>query len=378
MTAKGVAAISCIQLDGSRTQTIIEKIFKPTDGKKAKFNTGDILLGNIYNGAEIVDHVVIGCEGPDNFMINCHGNPIIVEMIMKLLKSGGAELVSAEQMLTDRFSRAGDTNKIAVEAKIAQFKAVTLDGVRIIANQPEHGLGKAAADWLEQLKSGSLEQITADCKQILHHSRIARLIINGCRVVLAGPPNSGKSTLLNCLTGREKAIVTDIAGTTRDWVSGLCRDGSLVIEFVDTAGLDESIAAGSDVDRASQKTAKDILANSDLVLLVLDGSRKKVAWAGEVVKDKKILVVFNKSDIGSELGERDLNFEFAAAVRISALRGEGVERLLGKIRQVLEVTDFDLRRAVCFTDRQQKLLSQLCDAKTASQAKSVITELLGV
>jgi tRNA modification GTPase len=371
-TAKGTGAISSIQLSGVGAGAIIEKIFEPGEGKKCRFETGNILVGDIVDGGEVVDHVVVGCEGQEDYSISCHGNPIIVEMIMKLLKKYGAELVTAEKLLAVKFADE-DGNTIAGECKLAQLKAVTFEGVKIIANQANAGLSKTATNWLEGKRS--LEKIKAECRRILANSETAGLIINGAKVVIAGPPNSGKSTLLNCLCGRTKSIVTDIAGTTRDWVVARCRTKSLMMELIDTAGLNEELSGRNDIDKESQKRALELLTDCDVVLFVLDGS---TAEKQEIKFDKvkKVIVVLNKSDIGCELYEEQLGFEFDGCVRISAKTGAGVGELVEKIRGVLGVAGFDLTKGVCFTERQKRLLEGLLRAKNVSQAESAITELL--
>ena len=371
-TAKGMGAISSIQVAGPSAKAIIKKIFKPAGGKEADFGIGNILTGNIVDGEQVVDHVVIGCESENNFAINCHGNPIIIEMIMQLLSSHGAEPAGAEEMLERRFAKDARINTIAIEAKLAQLKTVTLEGAKLIAGQSGGGLGRIAHEWLANMDSLTLEDVGGQCKQILADSKTAHLIINGCKVVIAGPPNSGKSTLLNCLSGRQKAIVTDIAGTTRDWVI------RLLIELIDTAGLDKNLSEKNSIDGESQRRAARLLADCDLALFVLDGSKKfeKASSAPPKLKSGKILVVFNKSDLDGKLGENQLDFDFAAGVRISAKTGDGIDALLEKIREVLGVADFDLKSAVCFTQRQQNLLEKLSEARTKSQAESLITELL--
>lgn len=371
-TAKGTSAISSIQLLGAGASAIIEEIFEPGEGKKCILETGNILVGNIVDGPEVIDHVVVGCEGQEDYSISCHGNPIIVEMIMKLLKDKGAELVTAEELLGVKFADEGG-NTIAQECKLAQLKAVTLEGVRIIANQADTGLSKMAAFWLEE--KISLEKIKTECERILADSVTADLIISGAKVVIAGPPNSGKSTLLNCLCGRTKAIVTDIAGTTRDWVGARCRADSLLMELVDTAGLNEELSGQNDIDKESQKKAAELLSDCDVVLFVLDGSTKEIPRF-KFDKGKKVIVVLNKSDIGSELCEEQLGLEFDGCVRISAKTGDGIDELAETIRRVLRVAGFDLTWAVCFTERQKRLLEGLLGAKNISQAESAITELL--
>jgi len=231
MTGKGTGAISTIQIFGDSAGAVIKKVFKPAGTKPLKFKTGEILLGTITDGPEVTDQVTIGCEGPDSFAINCHGNPLIVEMIMQLLGQHGAHLVTAEQLLTKTLSAQGKNSTIAIEAKLAQARAKTLQGTKIIANQINGGLTKKAGDWLANIDETSLETIKTEAIEILQKSWAAKLIIYGCTAVLTGPPNSGKSTLLNCLAGRQKAIVTDIKGTTRDWVDATCRIDSLCLKL---------------------------------------------------------------------------------------------------------------------------------------------------
>jgi tRNA modification GTPase len=257
MTGKGIGAIATVQIFGDDAQRVLASILKPAGARHAEFKTGTILLGSIVDGDKTIDRVTIGCEGPATFAIHCHGNPLIVEMIMELLVRHGAELISAEELLRRILTANESLNTIAIEAKLAQLNAKTLTGTKILANQIDGGLAK----WLENAKTAPLDQIAAEAEQILADSRAAKLIIAGCTIVLAGPPNSGKSTLLNRLAGRQKAIVTDIEGTTRDWVSAQCQIGPLSVTLIDTAGLDEKLAATSrkTIEKAAQEMTARIL-----------------------------------------------------------------------------------------------------------------------
>ncbi len=374
MTGKGTGAISTIQVFGDSAEIILQRIFKPAGTKPAVFKPGKILLGTITRDNETIDQVTIGCEGPGTIAINCHGNPLIVEMIMQLLSRHGAKLLTAEQMLCKTLAAQKPIDTIELEAQLAQPKAKTIEGAKIVVNQIKAGLSKKAAEWLNNIDTISLDRITAEAKQILETSRTAKLIIYGCTAVIAGPPNTGKSTLLNCLAGRQKAIVTDIKGTTRDWVSARCQISPLSVELIDTAGLDQALS--TTIEKESQKRAVQILEKADLVLLVLDGSGKNKTRHGFTQIYTDILVILNKSDLGNELNEEQLNFDFAASVRISAKFGTNIEKLLQKIRAVLGVDDFDLKSAACITSRQEKLVKQLSKAKSKEGAVSIITELL--
>lgn len=381
MTDKGTGAIATIQIFGESAEAVLKEIFKPTDAKSATFRTGKILLGTINDGAETIDQVVIGCEADNCFAINCHGNPLIVEMIMELLRRCGAELVTAEQLLAKSLQRQEPINTIALEAKLALPKTKTLDGAKIITNQIEAGLGKKVTEWLRDINAIPLKQIKAQAWQILNNSVPARLIIAGCKSAIIGPPNTGKSTLLNCLSGRQKAIVTDIKGTTRDWVSAQCQIPPLALELFDTAGLDERLAAASKdaITKAAQKKSLEISEQADLILLVLDNSQPADQLELQLVKKiakKRVLTILNKSDLPCALDITELPQTLANTVQISAELGTGLEKLAEKVLQVCGVADFDLRQPVCVTSRQENLLKKLKKARSKFEASSIVTELL--
>jgi len=380
MTGKGTGAISTIQIFGGSAESVIKKVFKSAGTKSLEFKTGEIHIGTICDGAEVIDQVTIGCEGTDTFAINCHGNPLIVEMIMQLLGQHGANLVTAEQLLTKTLSAQEDNNTIAIEAKFSQAKARTLQGTKIIVNQIDAGLTKKAKGWLENIDEISLDAIRAEANKILQKSQAAKLIIYGCTAVLAGPPNSGKSTLLNCLAGRQKAIVTDIKGTTRDWVDATCRIDSLCLTLIDTAGLDEESAGSEDtIENAARKKTSEILEQADIVLLVLDNSRPAEELDARLldkISAKQIITVLNKSDLPAKFDTGSLPQTLSNTVKISAKEGAGIESLSEKIVTAVRAADFNLQEPVCFTRRQENLIRKLTGATSRQQAASIITELL--
>jgi tRNA modification GTPase len=380
MTGKGTGAIATIQVFGDSAEAVMKKVFKPAGTKPLKFKTGEILLGTICDGAEVIDQVTIGCEGPDTFAINCHGNPLIVEIIMQLLQRHGAALLTAEQLLKKILTAQKPADTIAVEAKLAQAKARTLEGTKIIANQINAGLTKKARGWLENIDEISLDRIKTEAIQILQKSQAAKLIIYGCTAVLTGPPNSGKSTLLNCLAGRQKAIVTDIKGTTRDWIEATCQVDSLSLTLIDTAGLDEKLAGPEDtIENAAQKKTTEVLERADIVLLVLDNSqptKKLDVRILEKITDKQIITILNKSDLPAKFDTGRLPQTLSSPVQISAKEGTGIESLNEKIIKTIGAADFDLRGPISFTFRQENLLIKLTNAKSKQQATSIITELL--
>ena len=364
LTARTAAAISSIQVAGGGAEEILKIIFKPAGKNNSDFSAGKILYGTITDSKRTIDEVVIGCEGKNSFSINCHGNPLIVENILALLQKHNAQIVEPNEMMIFIGREKFGDNAIALEAEIAGAEAATLDGAKIIAEQTKDGLFKTANSWL---KIGDIEDIKKQAKQVLADSKIANYFINGAKIVIAGASNSGKSTLFNYLCGREKAIVSDIAGTTRDWISAKIKLKKIVAEFFDTAGVDEKLITKNTIDAQSQALSRGLIENADLVLLVVDGVNPAIVMAG-LTESLEKLVVYNKCDLAGELP--------ADGLKISAKTGRGVRELIAAIEQKLGVAYFDIKKTVCFTDRQRMILEQVVSADAKQQVEQLITELL--
>jgi tRNA modification GTPase len=289
-------------------------------------------------------------------------------------------LLTAEQLRTKILTTQERKNIIAVEAKLAQLRAKTLEGTKIITNQIDAGLTKKAQDWLNKIDDVSLDHIKTEATRILQASQTAKLMISGCKAVLTGPPNSGKSTLLNVLAGRQKAIVTDIKGTTRDWIEATYQIGGLSLTLIDTAGLEEGLVAPQNtIGQIAQKKTTEILKEADLVLLVLDNNQpvgKLDARFTEGIANKRIITILNKSDLPFRFDTDQLPGILSNPVRISAKETTGIDGLKQKILRTSGVTNFNPQQPVCFTKRQKNLLEQLANVQSEQQATSIITELI--
>jgi len=389
MTGPGIAAIATIEVYGNQARSVINQTFELAGKKAARLETGRVFVGWITDGAGRIDQVTIGCEGPGSFAIHCHGNPLIVEKIVELLERKGATVLTGQQFLERKLLAEGMGNSIAREARLLLSEARTVEGSKLLMHQIDAGLNEWSRRWAGRLGRRPAGQegvdLTAQIRResavILRDSEIARRIIRGSPVVLAGPANSGKSTLLNLLSGREKAIVTEIEGTTRDYVTGRCRVGPMEVDMTDTAGLDEQLVTKGRgvVQAAAQQRTLEVLEAAELVLLVLDGSRG-IEQAGNglvaAVKGRKVLTVLNKSDLPLVLDLGKLPAVFGEAVLVSAKFGSGVERLVEKMEEMLGVGGFSLERAVCVSERQERLVERLAMVEEVGGAVSVIEELL--
>lgn len=355
MTGPGAGAIASIQLAGDAAPAVLAQVFRPAAGEPPRFETGRILLGRIVDGAETIDQVTVGCEGPGSFAIHCHGNPLLLEAIVTLLERHGVELLPAARLLV----ACGSGNAIADEARLALTTVRTLAGARLIAHQVEAGLSQKVRQWLRQLESGTSSGLADEVRHILRDSETARLLIEGCTVALIGPPGAGKSTLLNTLAGREKAIVTGIKGTTRDWISAEIHLPPLAVTLIDTAGI---VAAEDGIDQAAQVRSLEVLDRADVVLLVLDVhesvARIDVALS-ERLSAKKVIPVLNKADLPARLPVSDLSPYAHAPVHISAKHGAGIDEVAAAVVAVTGATDLDLCTPVAFTLRQRRLLEHV-------------------
>jgi tRNA modification GTPase len=374
ITAKAPAAIAIIEVFGSTAGEVVDRVFKAASGKDVTFDIGVIYTGDILENGEIIDNVVVASPQENSIEISCHGNPLILEMVMAALKNAGAELTDAENFIACKLAANGEKNAIEIETEIQKLKAVSIEGVKALA---ENDLAAVIADWLNRIDSIAIEEVSDKSKEILTAGSSVRYLIYPCNAVIAGAPNSGKSTLLNCLAGRPKAIVNDIAGTTRDWVSATLKVGEFVVEVFDTAGLDESLMPGSLIDAESQRRSRDLLGRCDIVLLVIDSQNPLDNFNMDILKrsGKKIIAVYNKSDLGCGDGHGKLAIDVESSVSISAISGEGVEGLSKAIQLAMSCDDTS-GKTFCFTPRQISILEKLAVADKISTAKRLLTELL--
>ncbi len=373
LTAEATGAIATIELTGPCADQILQDIFKPEGSSDDLPAMHSVNVGHIISDFSSIDQVTTACIDINHYAIHCHGNPIITEKIMHLLKDRGAALCG-EKKFHEIVLRDHDHNTIQIEAKLALMYAKTLYGAKAIHYQIHHGLSVLAKKWLSASK---LETIQDQCHEILDDRKAIQPLIDGYRIVLSGPANSGKSTLFNCLLGKSRSIVTDISGTTRDFVSSPCQFGEFYAELIDTAGIDKGLTEA--IDRIAQEKNRELIDRADLVLLVLDNSHadvhKQMFTYGNLSMPK-IIRVINKSDLRNPSNTPANGTIGKDTLFCSAKTGAGIDILVRTILDRLCVPVELCRKPLALTPRQVSLIEAILDTHSLQAARQSITELL--
>lgn len=368
LTGRSMAAIASVAVAGPGAEAIVGRIFSravPASGRSA--------YGILRDGENVIDSVVVGCEGAGRYVIHCHGNPLLAERVMRLCERLGAVSQRAEEYLLAQLKE--DTESlIEAEARLEMTRAATLDGVKLLNGQISGGLAAWARRWID-CKSINLKELQNECRDILEQGLLAGRILGGVRVALVGPPNSGKSTLLNWLAGDTAALVSDAAGTTRDWVSTTCRIGPLRVEIIDTAGLDCRLAQAGAIEQAAQQAALDTAEGCDLILNVRDCTRPP-SDAPALAPGSAVLHVFSKSDLLAD-PQRFCPACDRPYVLVSAAADLGLQPLCDAILAALHVDSICPEQPVCFTPRQREHLDTIVSSRAETLIKKELLFLLG-
>jgi len=329
-------AISIVKVSGSNSIDIVSKIFSK-DLKDAPSHT--IHYGYIKDNNEIVDEVLVSVfRSPKSFTcedvveINCHGGVFVTNKVLELLLANGArlatpgeftkraflngriDLTQAEAVMDVIESNSNNSLKLAslgltgeTKKLIKSFRDKVLQimlEIEVNIDYPEY---EDEAQITEDKLLPVLKDLLSDIDIVLAKSEVSQIIRNGISTAIVGKPNVGKSSLLNALLREDKAIVTNIAGTTRDIVEGEVNIGGLVLKLIDTAGLRTTDDV---VEKIGVEKSKKVLNDADLVILVLDNSNKLTDTDYdllEATKEKKRIIVVNKKDLDSQIDFSKLN-----------------------------------------------------------------------
>ena len=331
-TGMSNSGIGIVRISGPEAVETAEKVYRSKNGKKrlSEQKTHTVHYGYIYDGGEMIDEVmVLIMRGPNSFTaedtveIDCHGGMLVMKKILEAILKNGARAAEPGEFTKRAFLNGRidltkaeavmdliqSENEYALKSSVNQLKGKVYDKIKELREKiiyeiafiesalddPEHISTEGYSDKLKVIVDDLLQELS----EMIRTFDNGRIIKEGIQVVILGKPNAGKSSLLNKLLGEEKAIVTDVAGTTRDVLEQFINLDGIGIHIVDTAGIrdTEDIVEKIGVDRARDK-ARD----ADLIIYVVDSSQNlseddfKIM---DMMSDKKSIILFNKSDLNT-------------------------------------------------------------------------------
>ncbi|MDD5373448.1 MAG: tRNA uridine-5-carboxymethylaminomethyl(34) synthesis GTPase MnmE [Sulfurimonas sp.] len=363
-TANGIGSIAIIRISGDRAVEIAKKITRKQD-----FSPRYATLTNIYNfNNELIDEaIVIYFKAPFSFTaedvveIQCHGGFIVAQSILRATISYGARLATAGEFSKRAFFN-GRIDLSEAEAIAQLIEAKSEEGAKILAKQMKGSLkeyiegirdeiihilaySEVSIDYAEEdLPEDLVLQIEAKLYELkkslektLRASRAREGLMQGFRVAIVGKPNVGKSSLLNSLLNYNRAIVSDIAGTTRDTIEEQVKIGTHLIRIVDTAGIRE---ASDEIERIGIERSLEAIKESDIVIALFDGSRvadeedeQMLMLIKSDASDKKVLYVKNKIDLEPKFLHTDIRFD------IELNSKESVDELVKALENIMNITN---------------------------------------
>ena len=368
-TAPGEGGIGIIRISGEKSLQVAQSIFKSKSGKMIKdYNARTLIYGTVVDNEKVIDEVLVAyMKGPNSYTaedvieINCHGGFISVKKILELILSKGVRLAEAGEF-TKRAFLNGRIDLSQAEAIIDVIKSKTDMAHEVAQSQLEGSLAKKIKDLrmnvtevlahlevsidfaeedVEEITYQTLEEkaleLRNEIKKLYDTAESGKILRDGLKTVIVGKPNVGKSSLLNSILGENRAIVTDIAGTTRDVIEEFVNIKGIPLKIVDTAGIRETEDV---VEKIGVEKSRESFSTADLVIMVLDASRKLSEEDMEILeslKNKKAIVLLNKMDLEPQI-ELEKIEEFVNSediIKISALKHQGIEELQDKIEAMV-------------------------------------------
>ena len=399
-TGMSNSGIGIVRISGEEAFQVIDKIYK---GKEvlSKVQSHTIHYGYIVDGKETIDEVLVSImraprtfTGEDTVEINCHGGVYVGKRVLDTVLRNGArpaepgeftkraflngkmDLSQAEAVIDVITAK----NEYALQSSMSQLKGSVKKKIEEIRKQiiyhtafietalddPEH----ISVDGYGQQLEGVVETLSEELKDLIDSSENGRIMKEGIQTVILGKPNAGKSSLLNVLSGRERAIVTDIEGTTRDVLEEQIQIQGLNLNVIDTAGIRET---EDKVEKIGVDKAKEYAEQADLIIYVVDASRELDENDIEIMKiiaGKKAVILLNKMDLNVLISkknlEQQLQKEISGAcenipmIEISAKEEQGIRDFENLLKKMFLQGEISFNDEVYITNMRQK--SALQDA----------------
>ena len=367
-SAAGNSGIGIIRVSGDEAIEVVDKIFRPANKNKklANVESHTVHYGHIMDGDKTLDQVLVivmknphSYTGEDTVEIDCHGGMLILKKVLDLVLKNGARTAEPGEFTKRAFlngridlSQAeavmdliNSKNDFALNSSIEQLKGGVSDAIKDIRKDIIYHIAfiESALDDPEHISlDGYDEEITEmlneninKISKLVNSFDNGRIMKEGIKTVILGKPNAGKSSLLNLMLGEDRAIVTDIEGTTRDTLEENINFNGLSLKIIDTAGIRDTEDL---VERIGVNKAKEIAKEGDLIIYVVDGSRELDDNDREIIKlinGKQAIILVNKSDMDTVINIDELKKDSNRDVILfSAKNGEGMDQLEEEIRNM--------------------------------------------
>ncbi len=400
-TAQGIGAIAIVRVSGTEAIDIVNKIFKGKDLSKVESHT--INYGRIVDQEEVIDEVLVSVmKAPKTFTtedvveINTHGGIAPTNRVLQLLLESGCRLAEPGEF-TKRAFLNGRIDLLEAEAVMDMIDAKTDTQRKMAANQIDGKTSSLINDLRSDMvqiisninvnidypEYDDVEIITQDVlipkilklkdklRKILRESKNGKIIKDGIKTAIIGKPNVGKSSLLNALLQEDKAIVTNIAGTTRDIVEGQIVINGIVLNMIDTAGIRET----EDVIEALgvEKSIK-MMEDSDLVFFMLNNNEElsdDLKTLLKKVKGKNYLILINKVDLDSKLNRDELEVDSNRIIEMSITENKGIEELKERIIELFNLNEIETNDPTYLSNSRSISIIKKCLKKVEEVEKAV-------
>ena len=401
-TAQGVGAISIIRVSGDEAISISNKIFKGKNLENAESHT--INYGHIVNDkGETIDEVLVSVmKSPKTFTtedvveINTHGGIAPTNKVLELLLENGCRLAEPGEF-TKRAFLNGRIDLLEAEAVMDMIDAKTESQRKMAANQingkTSNLINELRSDMIQIISNinvnidypeyDDVDIITNDVmipkiqklkdrlSKILKESENGKIIKNGIKTSIIGRPNVGKSSLLNALLEEDKAIVTDIAGTTRDIVEGQININGIILDMIDTAGIRET---DDKIEAIGVEKSLKIMEESDLILFMLNNNEElteDIEGLLNKLEDRKYIVIINKNDLDSNLDRSRLNIPREKIIDISVANNQGIDELKEKIIEMFNINEIESKDPTYLSNSRSISIIKRCLNKVDEVEQSI-------